>query len=119
MTMQLEKLKALAQEATPGPWHWTWDGAGQPGRVGKTLPCEPVEDCGYNSHCIALTQEAGRFDQQANAAFIAAADPATVLRLLAVVEAAKVAAHPVTYLDVRDGLDALRAALDALLKDGP
>lgn len=57
---------------TPGPWHWTCDGDDQPGRVGVTLPCEPVEHCGYDSHCIALTQP-GKFDQRANARLIAAA----------------------------------------------
>lgn len=63
-----------ATKHTPGPWDWTWDGEGQPGRVAKTLPCEPVEDCGYDSVCIALTyDQRGRFDQRANAQLIAAA----------------------------------------------
>lgn len=56
---------------TPAPWEWTWDGEGQPGRVAVVLPVEPVEDCGYSSHCIALTQP-GKFDAKANARRIVA-----------------------------------------------
>jgi hypothetical protein len=56
----------VSAQHTPGPWHFTWDGEGQPGRVGVVLPCEPVEHCGYDSHCIALTQP-GKFDARANA----------------------------------------------------
>lgn len=56
----------MSGEHTPGPWHFTWDGEGQPGRIGVVLPCDPVEQCGYDSHCIALTQP-GKFDARANA----------------------------------------------------
>lgn len=63
-----------APSFTPGPWHWTWNGPGSPGRVGKSIPGEPVEDCGWGSYCVALTYDQnGRFDQKANAMLIAAA----------------------------------------------
>lgn len=105
MPDRIAALKELAQRATPGPWDVV-DG----NRVSVTLPCPPVEQCGYDSVCVALTYPDRRHNHVANAAFIAACDPSTILKLVAVVESArrwesKPSAH---------ALRAFRSALSAL-----
>jgi hypothetical protein len=111
--MRLDELEAIAQAATPGPWHWNFDAKGYPGRVGKTVPCEPVEHCGYDSHCIALTYDGNeRFDSRANAEHIAAFSPARVLPMLEIVRAAK-DAEPVVALLAHKTAASLRTALAA------
>ncbi len=53
---------------TPGPWEVA-DGR----RVGVTLPCR-LEECGFDSHCVALTYgHDPRINAEANARLIAAA----------------------------------------------
>jgi len=80
--MTLDELAGLAEKATPGPW----TSEHPSGTLGS------IES--LNGWVIAQAQpvlndkihHAGR---KANAAFIAAANPATILKLLAVVKAAK------------------------------
>ena len=78
---KLETLAALARKATPGPWNQLKDG--------------PYFD-DYNSE---------------NLAYVAVIDPATVLRLIAIVEAAMALRADLTY---RSGhIQAFDAALFA------
>jgi hypothetical protein len=113
--MTIDELEAIAQAATPGPWHWNFDAKGYPGRVGKTVPCEPVEHCGYDSHCIALTYDGNeRFDSRANAEHIAAFSPARVLPMLEIVRAAKHVAYSNGFdAALPDKQERLRTALAA------
>jgi hypothetical protein len=108
--MRLDELEAIAQAATPGPWHWNFDAKGYPGRVGKTAPCEPVEHCGYDSHCIALTYDGNeRFDSRANAEHIAAFSPARVLPMLDALKKGRLAMKGAN----KEHWDAFRTALAA------
>jgi hypothetical protein len=108
--MRLDELEAIAQAATPGPWHWNFDAKGYPGRVGKTVPCEPVEHCGYDSHCIALTYDGNeRFDSRANAEHIAAFSPARVLPMLDALKKGRLAMKGAN----KEHWDAFRTALAA------
>jgi hypothetical protein len=105
----LDKLEELAKAATPGMPGERWyvlDGA----RVSATEPCEPVEHCGYNSVCVAITHGLNAHD---NAAYIAAANPSTILRLVRVARSAKVilAHHDEGARPDQIALDELRAAL--------
>lgn len=73
MTIDTTKLREMAQAATPGPWYSKW----------------PEERCawkdiGHSRYPVAYTGDC--FDDAPNAAFIAAANPATVLALLDEVE---------------------------------
>ena len=89
MTIDINKLRRLAQAATPGPWYATGkltryveariDG----GLIQEVAACGPTKaDGGYGPQ------------QEANASLIAAANPATISELLDRLEAAeKDAAH--------------------------
>jgi hypothetical protein len=77
--MDLGKMKALALAATPGPWQWWTSNStlrltGADGKDGGVLSGTCYRGVGD----IVCTK--------ANAAFIAAASPATVLELIAEVE---------------------------------
>ena len=81
MTISLDKLAELAKAATPGPWHVEEDidpptywviGANREERKDGAVAL------GYNSNNDAN-----------DVPYIAACDPATILKLLAVVKAAK------------------------------
>lgn len=103
--MNLDQLERAARRATQGqpgdlePWY-VLDGR----RVSVTEPCEPVEQCGYTSNCVALAYGP---NDVCNAAFIAAANPATVLALVAVVRAAQ---------EYMQAVDECRSLMDAGLK---
>jgi len=69
MTIDTQRLRELAQAATPGPWYSKW----------------PEERCawkdiGHSRYPVAYTGDC--FDDAPNAEYIAAANPATVLALL-------------------------------------
>lgn len=84
MSTKLAELKALAQAATKGPWHAsdTYTDNGQ---------FSGVDICADNGSML-LSEDSG--PGAADAAFIAAANPAVVLDLIAQLEAAKVAEQP-------------------------
>lgn len=85
----LERLEALAASATPGPWSVADADGGMldgPRFVGngetcvfadEDCPSHPIADCSCNSSCRV------DYEQEANAAFIAACDPAVIVRLIA------------------------------------
>lgn len=75
--------EALAAGPTDGPWS-VLDG----NRVGVSLASQHAE-CGFSSHCIALTHGAPRLNPEVNAAYIAACDPATIRAILAALDAAQ------------------------------
>lgn len=96
--MDLSKLKALARNATPGPWRARFDGHG-----GMCL--ESLEwQIGY------LSRAGGK--QEGNAAFITAAGPDAVLALIEVAEKAQAVMSPAGYS--ANEWDALRSALSRL-----
>ena len=74
-------LKMLAEAATPGPWKQDGDQESQYGQVvGVYIALEDGARIGQTfSNCLVKTAEQCR----ANAEFSAAADPATVLALIA------------------------------------
>ena len=67
MTIDTKALRELAQQATPGPWCAQQPNAGDSG-------CEVAAFGGIEQVCDGLNE--------ANAAFIAAANPQTILALL-------------------------------------
>jgi hypothetical protein len=77
--MNLNELKAVALAATPGPWECELTG----------LKDSPFGDT--RSWIVDLKEHIFEFHflEGAEAKFIAAANPATILKLIAVVEAAK------------------------------
>lgn len=75
--------EAMAAGPTDGPWS-VLDG----NRVSVSLASQHAE-CGFSSHCIALTHGAPRLNPEVNAAYIAACDPATIRTLLAALDAAQ------------------------------
>lgn len=77
MSMDIEKLKALALAATPGKWEW--DGRREDAEGYVYIP-----ECSYlvGNICLAGDYEGGTDDCD----YIAAAHPAAVLELIAEVE---------------------------------
>jgi hypothetical protein len=72
MTVEHSKLRALAEAATPGPWRVYVDG-----------PFDAIEiDSAVRSICSLVTWEHRPDERAADAAYIAAASPSTVLELL-------------------------------------
>jgi hypothetical protein len=94
----LQRLREVAEAATPRPWH----------RYGRNAV--GVQTGGGN---VALTDGA---DREGNAEHIATFDPPMVLALLDVAEAASGAAASAFALNVHEhpGMDALYAALERL-----
>lgn len=81
----LDCLEAMLRKATRGPWSTSDDNYRDPHYRGNgaiwvfsELDCDthPIADCSCNHTCRM------EWDQQDNAAFIAAADPPTVLALI-------------------------------------
>lgn len=70
MDLDLDQLEAVARAATEGPWTF----CGTDNNDECRMEHGPFPDCGY-SHWTMMRPE--------DAAFIAAADPPTVLRLIA------------------------------------
>jgi hypothetical protein len=106
----LSELKKLAGGATPGPWSVE-------GNAVYVLHGEPPRN-----RFSALVQSGRRDDAQedelhTNAAYIAAASPEVLLRLIAVAEAAKYVAYSNGFdAAYPDKLEALRSALKELEK---
>ena len=79
----IAELEKLAREATPGPWLTK---SSLYARVG----CESVAKGDGSTFIADCDGDSGRVPQDAkNAAYIAAANPAAVLKLIAVVRAAE------------------------------
>lgn len=72
---ELDELEALAKAATPGPWYQPDDI--NPELIFSGAPDEPA----------FLLAEAFREDSDADATYIASANPATILRLLSLARA--------------------------------
>lgn len=88
---ELDELERLAKAATPGPWYQPDDI--NPELIFSGAPDEPA----------FLLAEAFREDSDADATYIASANPATILRLLSLaragLEAGKAEAQKATMLD--------------------
>lgn len=73
MTTDLDALEALAKAATPGPWDATEGDSGPEVHAGEILRHE----------IDFLLREGGHDQGRSDARFIAAADPSTILALIA------------------------------------
>ena len=109
MTIDINKLRRLAQAATPGPWYATGkltryveariDG----GLIQEVAACGPTKaDGGYGPQ------------QEANASLIAAANPATISELLDRLEAAEKERDAAELMSL-----ALRAKVEAMERQEP
>jgi hypothetical protein len=86
--LNLDHLEALAKAATPGPWHWVNPGNDQPRKLGEwRASLRTVQQ--FNTHrgdtlpkFIVDAEEIRDENMDANANFIAAANPAAVLALI-------------------------------------
>ena len=116
MTIDINKLRRLAQAATPGPWYVTGkltryveariDG----GLIQEVAACGPTKaDGGYGPQ------------QEANASLIAAANPATISELLDRLEAAEKGRdwYAARCEDAMNERDELRAKIEAAEKQKP
>lgn len=90
---ELASLKQLAMAATPGPWHWvnpSTDQQRQPGEWRASLRTVDEFPAKFSPGTLPLfiveADEICDENMDANAAFIAAANPATVLKLIEQVE---------------------------------
>lgn len=96
--IDIKKLKALAKAATPGEWHHSnWgDGDIEIGATSNERSWQPI------------LFKATSHGTEADAAFVAAANPQTVLALIAIVEEAREGIqHTIDcYLDVGETEDA-------------
>ena len=98
MTISLDELAGLAEKATPGPWRASTD-----------------ERYGYfvSGSALDWIADMGKTNQAGiDADFIAACDPGTVLKLIAVAKAAKAMVARVDqpqWFDLRDAINALEA----------
>lgn len=85
MTDQYEHLEGLAREATPGPWGVHEQRPGPATSVSGTFvhagPDE-ADDTGFSLVVRAYTRD-GLDERQHNAAYIAAANPQAILKLIA------------------------------------
>jgi hypothetical protein len=82
----LDRLEAAAKEATPGPWRVNT--AGTNGKIDEVYVYAPGD---HDDVAIAadIADPATGQMSEANAAFIAACDPTTILRLVRVARAAQ------------------------------
>jgi hypothetical protein len=89
-----EKMKALALAATQGPWEWVNPVNDEPRQPGewraslRTVEKFPTQSIGTLPKFIIEADEICDENREANAAFIAAANPAAILELIAALEAA-------------------------------
>ena len=84
---QLDKLEALARAATPGPWNWDENGSRLEGDGGNEAVFWPANipggvDARSEGWGACLGQTKSDAQAKSDADFIAAANPATVLKLL-------------------------------------
>lgn len=83
---KIQELKRLAKAATPGPWAWTEsDGSNLAELYGANGPKDQI--CTFGDIENSYVQSAGMEPEPPDMAYIAAANPAVVLELIAMVEA--------------------------------
>lgn len=99
----IDKMEAVARAATPGPWIVPHHGLSV---HQKHAPCTAV--------AFTMSRSGGLENHSANAEHIATFNPATVLRLLAVVRAAREA---FVVMDLAHPNDERTDALEAALKE--
>ena len=118
----LDKLDALAAAATPGPW--TEHGRDVDHDKMVAAGRNPGDACGLGCEVEGPPEATlrGQFDRHADAAFIAACDPATIRDLVAAARAGEEVLRQsepdddfdgqyVDFLVPADAIEALRAAL--------
>lgn len=92
--MDMDELKALASKATPGPWRQeeettlVW-GACDPDDLSSRGMGFPVAEAGLRPAWLSAERASSPEQRMANAAFIAAANPSTVIALIERVESAE------------------------------
>lgn len=126
MTIDMNELRLLAQAATPGPWHLHQDGLNH----GFPRGVMEINAGDWQAFAGAWAISGGKPSEEgaANAAFIAAANPATVIELLDLLEAAEEDRDTLrAEVESWKGLaqqfgneaDALRAKIEAMEKQEP
>lgn len=107
--IDLDELEAKARAATPGPWRIT---------DRRASPDGPGLDCNLSGPGISanIVRCAGSVNSEANAAFIAAANPAAVLELVARVRAYEAALASVAQAgdDIVEMAESFVAARDVI-----
>lgn len=99
--MNLDELKKAAEAATPGPWKYYKDD--------NFIQSEDVR-ARISDWPVTRSTDVGTDQRNNNAAFIALANPTTILALLKVVDAARVSCS----MNFSGGFAAIRYALKEL-----
>lgn len=110
-TPDLAALEALAEAATPGPWR-CWNGFPLDGEAAELLDMHAINRIGPEDGGGILggwSEDGDMYATRATAAYIAAADPATVLWLIR--EVKRLTRWKSEALPVMDGLQELGTAL--------
>ena len=108
--LNLDHLEALARAATPGPWHWVNPENDQPRKLGEwRASLRTVQE--FNTRWgdtlpkfIVNADEICDENMDANANFIATANPAAVLELIALARRAALANQPAPTVPAVDAL---------------
>lgn len=93
--LSLDALEALAKAATPGPWRKSLGSVYPEGRQPGWEPLSIGDGVAIDARWPILAGE----NHEADAAFIAALDPTTVLRLIAAARSSAVAGEAVANVD--------------------
>lgn len=83
--MNINELEKLAKQATPGPWHSASVDFGQGPVCLVSLPKAAIDPLKTENHIAAIMESE---NAERNSEFIAAANPDTVMKLIAVARAA-------------------------------
>jgi hypothetical protein len=108
--MNIADLKAAAEAATPGPWKVSDGGNYEATRIQTLIPQPPANHC-YGDNTIVGSSEWTHVKDE-DATFIALANPTTILKLIAVVEAAQWQVNSATFFSAPE----LVAAVEELEK---
>lgn len=108
-SLDLTKLREIANAATPGPWESGMTTFGDP-RDGATHACVRVEDAHWTDHLAVIE---GSTEGDLDMAHIAAFDPPTVLELLDEVE--ELRRWKAEMVQMLDGLNELAQAAEVPL----
>jgi len=110
--MNLDELEKLAKAATPGPW--VWDEISESKEKANVLYVEPHSDgSGYGTYDL-ISRDSGVYGPDVpTCEFIMAANPKTVMKLIAVARAAEKTLYPLPR-DYFEWTEPLSKALEAL-----
>ena len=108
--MSMINIKQLAEKATPGPWQI---GTTNANATFINAKYQYIAKCNHNN-----INNTDPLNPTANAAFIAAADPTTILDLIALLEKAEAALKPFALTGEPDQADKTRVEIISCAADG-